>query len=65
MAKIFDCHLNVYLFGCSSTNKQRILSGLRAQVFNQVQIQTIGIDLSIAYVQIEDLQVKFQVVKFI
>ena len=65
MAKIFDCHLNVYLFGCSSTYKQRILSGLRTQVFNQARIQTIGIDRSIAYVKIEDLQVKFKVVKFI
>lgn len=65
MPKNFDYHLKVYLFGNSNANKQRILSSVRTQHLNQVQTPTIGIDFSVAYVQIEDFKVRFQVVKFI
>ena len=60
-----DYHLKVFLFGCLASNKQRILRSLRTQDSNPVQSQTIGIDFSIANVNIENVKVKFHLVKSI
>ena len=60
-----DYHLKVFLFGCLASNKQRILRSLRTQDSNVVQSQTIDIHFLIAEVNIDNLNVKFQLVKSI